>query len=258
MLLLRMLRVEAWVSKIPGFFVAVLALALYKPITEEELLWSTGFLLTHLCTGYLINDIADWNSDLASGDERTMHRLGRRIGYVVLLIFTGLHLLVCTEIAIAAPSRWVLLLGLTTLHFIYSVPPRLKSRGIWGVISSAINQWVAPFAVLVMQIGLGKPEAVLIAWLCLIGINGAVRHQMRDYYRDSIGEVQTFVRRIGPVQAVRLLYWIQRLVISVPLLLLLFLPLPKALVALVDTIGFTVYHTLYYKRLGVDQLSGGN
>ena len=92
-ILLGALRTEAWISKFPGFFTAVLTLILANQRSPNEtmLFYSILFLLGQMSTGYVINDLADWEHDRAAGDIRAIHQLPGSIAAVFAGTLMGLQ-----------------------------------------------------------------------------------------------------------------------------------------------------------------------
>jgi 4-hydroxybenzoate polyprenyltransferase len=253
--LLNALRTEAWISKLPGFFIAVLTLTLahHRSPNETMLLYSILFLLGHMATGYVSNDLADWNHDRAAGDSRAIHRLSKSVSAV----FAGTLMILQVSLILMMPCSWqikLVMLVLTGLHQIYSFPPRLKHRGGLSVISSSVNQWVAPFLVfgLLTETTQSLVFYVLLVWLFGIGCNGAIRHQIRDFQRDE-NRSHTFVQAVGLDFAVSYLRGVQIACFLLPLLSFpLLLSAASACNAIVITESFALYHLLYHKRLAVD------
>ena len=255
-LYIQAVRLKAWVSKFPGFIVAVFCMLIAsKEIESSILFWSLVFLIGHLATGYIANDIADWELDLSSDDKRDIHQLTKSGAYAYFGFWLILHMLTNVYMAIAF-QPWVIIVFILLLlfHMAFSFFPRLKSLGIIGVISSAFYQWVAPFLVYFIltsvQVSGSNPilPILLILWLFVVGCNGAIRHQLHDYYRDS-GKVKNLVQQIGVEKASKLLPLCQALSAIIPGLSFLFLAPTDAFSITVCASSFAVYHTMYYKRL---------
>jgi 4-hydroxybenzoate polyprenyltransferase len=257
-ILLSALRTEAWISKFPGFFTAVLTLILAHQQSPNEtmLFYSILFLLGQMITGYVINDLADWEHDRAAGDSRAIHQLPQPVAAVFAGSLMGLQIL----LILITPCPWqpkAVMLGLTGLHPTYSFPPRLKHRGGLSVISSSVNQWVAPFLVFGLLTGTAQSLifGVLLVWLFGIGCNGAIRHQIRDVQRDE-NRSHTFVQAVGIRHAVHYLRGVQIACFLLPLVSFpLLLSAPTAGNAIVVTESFALYHLLYHKRLAIDPTS---
>ena len=254
----RLTRFEGWISKLPGYTVATYAI---MALGAQSLSYpqSMGFLylIGHLVTGYVGNDIADWGTDMISGDSREIHSFSSRGRISIFIVFCVLHFWLMIYIAGDNMSCLIILGTLFVLHLLYSFPPRFKNRGIFGILSSAFNQWVAPFLAFLilakevivsseMKIG----ALLIVFWLFAVGCNGAVRHQIHDFSFDT-NNVGTFVQEFGVGAAFRILPVIQGVAIISPALFFMFISFTEALVVFFGMSSFAIYHTLYYKRLRI-------
>ncbi len=252
MFYLKILRFEAWVSKYPGFAVALLVSVINQvPYTADNIILALLIMTGHLATGYIANDLADWDTDIKAGDNRELHKLTKNAATILVCAICFAYILTIFYLT----STFVFLICFVSfiLHLSYSFFPRFKNRGILSVISSSLNQWVAPFVIyMVIENTFTSNYGVLsllVVCLFLMGINGAISNQIRDYYRDQ-NQTETFVQKLGdPKKGLTLLRANQIMCIIAPLTFLIIVPPATALVSIIILITYVVYHTLYYKGL---------
>lgn len=255
--LIACLRIEAWISKFPPFFLACfLLMSVSDRVTFPQLFLISIFLFTHLISGYIANDVADWDKDMVAGDARAIHQLGKKLAWQIMAIAVLVHLIV---IAIIAKSNfWILgiLLGFTTLHLMYSFPPRFKNLGFASAVSSSFNQWLAAFYTFALIYPYTQPDPAILlgAWMFVMGLNGAIRHQINDYHHDR-QLTNTAVQGLGVPRSLKILKVIQWLACGVlPLVSYLILPsIEEASVFALTLASFAIYHTMYYKRLQIHE-----
>lgn len=249
------LRVEGWISKLPALVLAAYAVGALVDVPSSAVSYAVGFCCLHLALGYTANDLADWRHDVAAGDKRAAHRGGRRrlAGLVIALaVINALYL----AAGLWHGQLWPAWYGALTvaLGFTYSFPPRLKGRGLLGVLFSAYIQWVTPMTMVLLAPGVrvnGVSGAALLAvvllWLFSLGCHGALRHQIRDYDAD-LGRTATYAVVRGLTTTGRLLTVSRVAVLCCCGTVAFIAPGPAGLASALSLTSFSVYHLIYYKR----------
>jgi 4-hydroxybenzoate polyprenyltransferase len=251
----RLCRLDAWASKLPPFCIAVL---IAGDIPAPAFCAGFAFLVVHLASGYVANDVAEWDTDIAAGDAKPLHRLGTKQAWLLLLPLSGAAVASATAGALVAGNALPVLVGGSSIvaHFGYSFWPRLKARGSFGVVSSAFNQWVAAYAYTLSLVngsdfgreGRGYLVGVLLTWLLALGIHGSLRHQFRDFDYD-LGRTATFAARVGRANTLGAVRIARLAVVTLSLTPCFLFPNWEGVRMTCILTSFAVYHLVYYKRL---------
>lgn len=204
-----------WAYKIPPLLAVVYATAIRFPVPAHAwvaALAAVGAIVLVAIYGYLLNDIADLESDRRAGRRNGIGAIGQGWAISALAVpLVGVFLL----------GWWIgdpviqALLGLNLLlPTLYSVPPvRLKVRGLLGVLADAGGAHVLPTAIVIRAVtaDLDAPPVLLtmfvaaaIGWALCAGLRSIIVHQVRDQLADERAGVTTFGGKLGMVRGRRL------------------------------------------------------
>lgn len=156
------------------------------------------------CAAYVsvLNDLTDFNDDLASGKANRLVDKSRA--------FVATLLACCILSGLAVAILWrgeLLLLSLYSASWIvftlYSLRPfRLKGRGVFGVLADASGAHLFPSllaAAVVYRRQSGAADMVwfasVAAWSLCFGVRGILWHQLTDLHNDEKIGLGTFARR---------------------------------------------------------------
>lgn len=260
-LLIDLVRVDAWISKLPALAIALLCLdGVFALDPAGAISIVLGLATLHLAIGYVANDLADWEYDIEASDERVAHSYGQRTLASVLMILIAIMLS-----AIAALWLWGtslaslgIALAVCATGFTYSFGPRFKDRAFAGVVFSSLTQWVFPYLVVIplLETETDQLRSFLLVgalglWLLLLGVHGALRHQLRDLPRD-FGRRSTFAVVRGPrvtLRAVRTVRMLLAVACAAPAAVFIGNPIGLQCSLVIST--FAVYHAVYHKRLAL-------
>lgn len=203
MRLMRFLRVGDWLIHVPLVLVAAMV---YSGRAAENF-WPPVPRLIVMMTllvagGYLINDVADAATDREkhAGAAPTRAMLMTKLMTALCLMASGLVL------ARALPPPQAIFIAIALLLGIgYSLPgPRLKERGVLGLISPAALQRLPVFALMVEWPPRSPGLAVALgAWLFTLGIVFILEHQLEDFDTDRRSGVRTWATGGGRAKAAR-------------------------------------------------------
>lgn len=203
MRLLRLLRVGDWLIHVPVVLVPALVYAgragsgFWEPIPRLLVM-----MTPLVAAGYLLNDVVDAAADcekhggaLPARGTRTAKLVG-----AVAAIAVGLALAVALPVAQRVFVAITLLLGLA-----YSLPvPRLKERGVLGLIAAAALQRLPVFVLMVEWPPRSPGLAVALgAWLLVLGFVFILEHQLEDFDADRRAGVHTWAAGVGRPTAAR-------------------------------------------------------
>ncbi len=181
--------------------------------------------------GYWLNDWTDLPSDSKVG--KLNHTAGFTGSQKSAVLGTLLAMGWLPWLLLPATTGALIALALLHICFLlYSVPPfRLKEKGFWGVFCDIHYGHILPIAItLATFIPLWVPDTpihwnisiLLLLLLYLKGFRNIVEHQISDRKNDRVNHINTFVIRIGPLKAARLLSFVlvpfELLVIAISLL----------------------------------------
>jgi 4-hydroxybenzoate polyprenyltransferase len=206
---------EWWEYKLAPILAAFYATALTLQVPVSTLWAAALTLLLALVPGAayvsVINDLTDYDEDLAAGKRNRL--LGRSRAYAAMLvaITVGAGVVFCI--------LWrndALLLGVYLAAWLafslYSLPPfRFKARGILGVLGDASGAHLFPSLVAVILAFREADRPVSAAWLAAVGawalangMRGILWHQLTDRDNDRVAGVRTFAQLHPPHVAARL------------------------------------------------------
>ena len=205
---LRQIRSQDWWDyKIPPLLAAGYASVLVTDPPPGRALAALGALLVSIsfvgAYGYLLNDSFDIEDDRRA---RKPNAIAERPLWIRICLCIGAAAAAFVPILLLHPrARLLELLAVNLLlPTLYSVPPvRLKIRGIWGALADTGAACAIPTASMIMgpAIGSAVPAGLLaggIGFAFFAGFRGIVTHQVRDYDADVSAGASTFVRRLGP------------------------------------------------------------
>jgi len=198
-------------SKVPAICLAATYLCLvhknFSPATLENLfLFCYIFAVANAALGYLLNDFADRDIDLAQGKKNAFHALGMPQGLALMALSAGAMLWASVPFVLQPGFVPLWLLSLA-LSIAYSLKPlRLKERGAIGVMAAAVAMCGLPIVLMSVSLGFGCDwQALLLAFLCTI--NGAtieIGHQRFDRAGDKSTGTATLAARMENHQLNRL------------------------------------------------------
>jgi 4-hydroxybenzoate polyprenyltransferase len=155
--------------------------------------------------GFLINDLADRESDAKSGrrDDIHGHGIGRGRMYAMILAAAGGSWAIVFAIGGGVPFKVVLAINYL-IAFLYSCPPiRLKIRGFWGFLANSLIE--RPLPVLVLLTYMRYYTAATILLPVLVELTWSVfKHQAADVRGDSEAHVTTFAVSLGEAASTRI------------------------------------------------------
>ena len=173
---------------------------------KETLLFLCSFIVSAIgfaCSGYLINEFFDIESDTQAGKDNKLSRLSG-IKISALFIISFILLFIPWIWLPSDPVSWILIFSELTLLLMYSIPyPRLKNiYWISGSIDS-LYAYVIPLllAFHTNSIYSGKTmDAVIFLFLLAIfffGFRNILIHQLRDSIHDSKAGIMTLPQKLG-------------------------------------------------------------
>ena len=204
-----------WAYKIPPLLAVIYATAIRFPVAAQAwtvALGAVGAIVLVAIFGYLLNDIADIESDRRAGRRNSIDAIGQRRAIAALTApLTGVFIL----------GWWIgdpVVQGLLALNLLlptlYSVPPvRWKVRGLLGVLADAGGAHVLPTAIVIRAVTaeLSAPPALLttfvaaaIGWALCAGLRSIIVHQVRDQLADRRSGITTFGGKLGMARGRRL------------------------------------------------------
>jgi 4-hydroxybenzoate polyprenyltransferase len=155
--------------------------------------------------GFLINDLADRESDAKSGrqDDIHGHGIGRGRMYAMILATAGGSWAIVFAIGGGVPFKVVLAINYL-IAFLYSCPPaRLKVRGFWGFLANSLIE--RPLPVLVILTYMRYYTAATVLLPVLVELTWSVfKHQAADIKGDSEAKVRTFAVSLGEAASTRI------------------------------------------------------
>jgi len=195
---LSLIRYKEWATSKLLFHLVVILL-----ISDSGYYPINGFLaLTSIIClaifGYTVNEFADRELDTASG--KMNHSIGIPNSIIIFLLIT------CAVLALSLCIFWakmiygVVFIGLGLFAAaIYSLKPtRLKTRGLAGIVTGSLAQWVIPVIALGAISDRFRSVNILLILLSLfIGIRWMCVHQLLDKDNDEIGKANTYAVKTG-------------------------------------------------------------
>jgi 4-hydroxybenzoate polyprenyltransferase len=155
-------------------------------------------LVTSASWGFLLNDLADRESDARSGREDSLHGhgIGRRGMYAMILLTTGVSWALVFAAGGGLVFKGVLALNYA-IAYLYSAPPaRLKVRRFWGFLANSLIERPLPILVLLTYVGFYAPETVLLPILMELSWS-VFKHQAADVKGDVAAGITTFAVSLG-------------------------------------------------------------
>jgi hypothetical protein len=151
-----------------------------------------------LSGAYLVNNYHDRSGDLRKAAHDGLVQEHPRL---VFLLGVGCLAASAALLALMAPSGPIKMVGTVQVMaaLAYSTPwPRLKERGVWGLITAATMQRIPAFLMLVLAFPL-RPGVVaaLLGWLLVVGLIFILEHQLLDLRHDAGARVRTWATRQG-------------------------------------------------------------
>ena len=204
-----------WAYKIPPLLAVIYATVIRFQVPVQAwtaALGALGAIVLVAIYGYLLNDIADIETDRRAGRRNGIGSIGQGRAIVALAApLTGVFLLAWW---IGDPVVQGLLALNLLLPTLYSVPPvRLKVRGLLGVLADAGGAHVLPTAIVIRAVTaeLSAPPALLalfvataVGWALFAGLRSIIVHQVRDRLADLRSGITTFGGRLGMARGRRL------------------------------------------------------
>lgn len=210
---------EWWEFKLSPVLATAYATAFLLKLSIASLWPQLLLMLVALatCAAYVsvVNDLTDFNDDLASGKANRL--VGKSRAFVATLLAC------CILSGLAVAIRWrgeLLLLSLYSASWIvftlYSLRPfRLKGRGVFGVLADAFGahlftSLLASAVVYRRQSGPADMVwfASVAAWSLCFGVRGILWHQLGDLHNDEKIGLGTFARRHKTVLPRRLVHFL--------------------------------------------------
>jgi len=197
-----------WLGALVYFLVSVEDPARYLAHLAFVSVWSSLFLIA----GYLINNYCDRVQD--RGKESSDPRVQSDPGIVLAV---GVVCLVCAAVllVIKAPNRSIVMVGAVQIigGLAYSVPgPRLKEKGVWGLLTAAAMQRVPAFLMIVLVFP-GRPAAAvaITTWFLVMGLVFILEHQLADLANDKRVGVRTWATSRGRLRTQRVRHRLYRI-----------------------------------------------
>ena len=173
---------------------------------------------------YLSNDFSDQAPDSMAGKPNAAARLGAFPMAALSLALLLAALAPWGLVFPVTPTSATLLCVEFMLVAAYALPPlRLKERGAAGVIADALYAHAIPTLLATLTyLAMFRTGSdlrwpflgALAAWQVALGVRNIVLHQIQDYDHDRRGNLRTWVVRVGPITAERLL---RRLIVPLEL-----------------------------------------
>ena len=149
--------------------------------------------------GYLINDFADMELDLAHGKANTFHGDSKGKARLIVALFAFLSLLFGLRF-IDNPVFLLLWFLWALCATFYSIKPiRLKERGKMGLVVVVIAQRMLPILILfaAFHYDAWLEVSVLTIYVLFRGLSSDLNHQLEDYCRDTETRTQTYAVTAG-------------------------------------------------------------
>lgn len=224
-------RIVRWIDWGPSKLPVILTLSFLwilerHPSVDDACLKLGGLLLFAVfgfSFGFLINDYSDRWSDRRAGKRNAMEGLSVGLAFVLLLAMVagGAAVLLSVHAGIAP-----LILGVLSyaVAVVYSVGPRLKERGAFGLFVAAVAQRTIPaLFTLVLFEDIRVEPLILTLVYTVVGLRWMLMHQAIDFRRDRISGVRTFIstrdRKLAQDLIRRAVFPIELFALSVWLLL---------------------------------------
>ena len=152
--------------------------------------------------GFLVNDIADRESDARSGREDALHGhgIGRSRMYAIIIALAGLSWAIVFTIGGGAVFKVVLGVNYA-VAFLYSAPPaRLKVRKFWGFVANSLIERPLPILVLLTYMNYYTAATVLLPVLTEMTWS-VFKHQAADVRDDIKAGITTFAVSLGEARS---------------------------------------------------------
>ena len=201
---LQVIRWKEWYdSKVPLFFVCFYYLCLKETVVQRHYLRDYTVVLLFACLflafGYYINDLSDIEIDKIVGKQKIIHSFSPFIARIIAIVlaFSGI---VSALAYVGVSALSLLIIGISYFFAVtYSLPPfRIKEKGEWGLIISALAQRSFPIMFVFLVFGSFDFDTILFFLLYfLIGIRWILVHQLQDLQNDITSNTTTFATRFG-------------------------------------------------------------
>jgi 4-hydroxybenzoate polyprenyltransferase len=202
---LKLIRVWQWRDKVTTTVIASLILSIDLQNPRQYLLFILLLIIYQsfvLSYGFLVNSVADFESDSRIGKDTKLSNFSKtQIYFFMLILATGILGIPFTfknNIQIKMLSLFIFFLAT-----FYSLKPiRFKERGIVGILVSSLTQRAFIFLFFVLLISADiLLSIILLLWLSLIGILTEMAHQLLDLENDIKTGVKTWASNLGMERA---------------------------------------------------------
>lgn len=201
---------EWWNFKIPMALVSAFAAAWYCKISLDGSSYRLALILlagiTAAAYANILNDFMDADDDKVAGKANALEPHSAVTKVLFLTASVVAVVAVCSLLYVLKLYVSLLFYNLIVGAFTcYSVPPlRLKSRGLFGVLCSALSENTLP-ALLSMSLIFERSSVIvpasltvmLAVWSTALGLRGIIWHQLLDYHNDTKSNIETLGVRIG-------------------------------------------------------------
>jgi 1,4-dihydroxy-2-naphthoate octaprenyltransferase len=181
--------------------------------------------------GYLLNDFYDREADILSGKNNILSTYNFAAAFSIVLLSLAIGLVSWFFFNAGTPANILMILQLAAL-FAYSAPPlRLKTKGIFGVLTDSFYAHINPVLIVLFSFGFFNHLTseklvfglILVPVLLLKGIRNILLHQVEDRKNDAKSGNKTFVSENGGLYTVHLLNKLLPCELAVTLLLIIFI-----------------------------------
>jgi 4-hydroxybenzoate polyprenyltransferase len=165
--------------------------------------------------GYMLNDYKDLEDDIKNNKRNIFIQLEQNKRKWLAILFLALAAVPWLYFPFNYVSLILLLVELL-LFYVYAFPPfRLKEKGFLGIICDSLYAQAVPCtlaAYTFYQIETPRQQlpvlfiVIGILWFLIIGIRNILVHQIEDYANDANTQTQTFVRKLGKMHTIEIIY----------------------------------------------------
>ena len=167
---------------------------------------------------YTLNDYCDYESDKIKWQKKD--KRPKRISLSIPIIF--LLLTFIFNFFNFNKTVFLLVLFIVIISYAYSATPiKLKTKGIYGVLSASLGQRVPFFLALTLQYEINTvPLVFLTTYIVITGFLFILNHQLEDYVFDELNRFNTFVKSTGKVFSSKLIQILYVTIITLACILL--------------------------------------
>jgi 4-hydroxybenzoate polyprenyltransferase len=256
---LHVIRWQEWYdSKVPLFFICFYYLCLKESSFQKHFLIDyiivILFASLFLAFGYYINDLSDIKIDKIVGKQKIIHSFSPFVAKLIAIILAICGIALALR-HVRVNTLSLLVIGISYFFAIaYSLPPfRIKEKGEWGLIISALAQRSFPIMFVFLVFNKFGLDMILFFFLYfLIGIRWILVHQLQDLQNDLKSNTTTFATRLGYKKTRFVLYtfFCFEIINLIALSTRLFIKTPITILATILYVAILAINFILWKNVG--------